>query len=70
MPQRELAATMVKAEAVAESTWTATTSICVFVARDSDDWGWDVEIPQVAFHTEMPYSVTESDIPPKFSFDF
>ena len=37
---------------------------------DSDDWGWDVEIPQVAFHTEMPYSVTESDIPPKFSFDF
>jgi len=37
---------------------------------DSDSWGWDVTIPQVAFHPDMPYSVTESDIPPTFNFSF
>lgn len=37
---------------------------------DSDSWGWDVVIPQVAFHPDMPYTVTESDIPPVFSHVF
>lgn len=37
---------------------------------DKDNWSWDVVIPQVAFHTDMPYSVTESDIPPLFHFTF
>lgn len=37
---------------------------------DGDNWSWDVTIPQVAFHPDMPYTVTESDIPPKFNFSF